>query len=182
MSFSLIWSAVRAVIRVPCASSPLSPPDLSSVVSCCLSSSRLIPHPLPRPAWSKVVSPGLVPHSLVMTEWSDLPQGRGPSARSDMVAALTMADEPRPPRGATGASSESTGGGSRRGTRLTSRGGARENGLRISYPLKVRAVPTLHRHMSRISSWISLEMAGRPGFPVWLNRRQYSRNCFFCRR
>ena len=134
VSFSLIWSAARAVIRVPCASSPLSPPDLSSVVSCCISISRLIPRPLPRPAWSKAVSPGLLPNSLVMTGWSDLPQGRGPSARSDMVAPLAMADEPRPPRGATGASSESTGGGSRRGARLTSRGEARENGLRICYP------------------------------------------------
>lgn len=73
-------------------------------------------------------------NSLVMTGCSDLPQGRGPSARSDMVAPLAIAGELRPPRGATGASPESIGDGSRRGTRLTSRGDARENGLRISYP------------------------------------------------
>jgi hypothetical protein len=38
----------------------------------------------------------------------------------------------------------------------------------------------LDRHISWMSSRTSLEIAGRPGLPLWLRRRQSSRNRFFC--
>ena len=95
---------------------------------------RLTPRLWRRPAWSKGGSSGPLPKLSVMSGGSGLQQGRGASARSDLVAPIARAGDSRPSRGVEGASSEPTRGASRRGTRLTRRGVARENGFRISYP------------------------------------------------
>lgn len=56
---------------------------------------------------------------------------------------IALAGAPRLPRGTDGDASEPTRGRSRRGARLTRRGEARENGLRISNPLNLHGMKAL---------------------------------------